>query len=210
MKITYEQHCLIRADRQRNVGKLLELALDGQIQPSLKLVNNASAVEIDSMVALMPTELVDGARAYHFFYLHACLPTGDGYVRPSVEVIWISCKEWRGRNWHSVSEFGKNGQLQVEVICGDLVASARDLVSSLFSEPCFARFEWKRSAHDSLKYDLHAGEHILQSVWKSGNQWATRMGNSFKTLKVAQSNAESAASLHVRSRHAERLAGLAL
>jgi len=62
----------------------------------------------------------------------------------------------------------------------------------------FAAYEWRKNDHDSLKHLLLRGRK-LQSVWKSGNQWGTQIGNSHRTLALAKAEAEAAAKLSLKS-----------
>lgn len=102
------------------------------------------------------------------------------------------------------------GRLAVPIYGSEDTARA---VSNIVAHCCslspFTEFVWKKDQHDTEgKLHLFHFDQKMQSIWKSGREWATLAGDSYAAKHQAKRAAEVHATHRIKSTHEERLAQL--
>lgn len=210
--VTSAEYQYLSLSRAQLVRQLLIEALQDHVPPGYTLSTDPKLMFGNALLALLPEHATLGTKMVCFVHAinHRTQREGEIKYQPTLESV-RACADLKGETmWGTDETFATEGRLEVSSAdAGDLVAMVRAVVAQVCALAPMTTFEWRRCEHDEGgKWELFSGERRLQSVWKSGNRYATLMGTCPDSLAAAKAEAEAAARLAISSEHQERLAGL--
>lgn len=214
MSISIDEYKKLSADRQAEAKSLFLAALDGVVPDGYTLSDDPGQMYGNAHLRMKPIRVEQGMYSLCFFHsinYRSAMEGGEYRISPTREFVWISADVYDAPGLlDGFCEFGESGKLTADVLGDDLAAAVRDIVSRAMSQVPFILFEWRVCEHDKETLELYNQGRRIAKIWKSGKQWGTLTGNSFRTQAEARAVAEDCEAGLIAISHQERLAGLAV
>lgn len=211
-----EQFDVLRKQKETHLVSLLKKAFAGHLPDGYSYSDKEESFSVGSCMRITADVMEMGAKSITFYHRAThCAQLQDEktiYLLSSESVI-VTIDMLDDREvWMRDESLPNYGRLAVPIYdTEDTIGAVSNIVAHCCSLSPFTELVWKKDQHDTEgKFHLFHFDRKMQSIWKSGREWATLAGDSYAAKHQAKHAAEVHATHRIKSTHQERLAQLQL